>query len=101
MLAVGENRRQLGDTHQINNKLPVGEVFWLIADDNPVTCSCTIAPITRRYSSAWIGLSMGGPRREITQLLGSLPRHVRLRRAGPAAITKCNNKKRFDPALCE
>src|SRR5262249_35437941 len=31
----------------------------------PSTCSCAIAPNTRRYSSAWIGLSIGGPRREM------------------------------------
>ena len=35
-LSRGENRRQLRGTHQINNKLPVGGVFWLITDDDPV-----------------------------------------------------------------
>jgi hypothetical protein len=66
----------------------LAHVFWVLADMEVRPCDVRFTP----ESGHWLSMS-GCP-------LCANSGHRPLRR-GPAAITKSNNKKRFDPALCD
>src|SRR6516164_5088173 len=81
ILAVGENRWQLGGMHQINNKLPVVCVFCLFTDDDPVDVFLRHCP---QHAAIFFGLDRAFERRaqkRDTQLLGSLPHRISRRLA--------------------
>src|SRR5215468_10549454 len=85
---MGENRWQLGSTHQINSKLPIGGVFWLIADNDPIhmfLCHCP------QYAAIFFAFERAFHRRaqeRDTQLLGSLPQLIYRRLAPYLARTE-------------
>src|SRR6516162_2712075 len=82
MLAVGEHRWQLCGTHQINNKLSVGdEVFWLITNNDSIYMFLRHCP---QYATIFFGLDRafdGRAQERDTQLLGSFPQRICVRLA--------------------